>query len=159
LEKRIINFTQNLRRLPNGKLVFGKPKTKTSIRSIVIGDESIGVLNEQKEKIISEREDSRVKHLWREMDMVFPSTLGTPMDPSNVLKRFRQVLKKAGLPKIRFHDLRHTSAALMLNNGVDVLVAQRRSGHSKPSTTLDVYGHLLHSSGNEVGEKIETMLK
>ena len=126
LGKGIIKVNQSLKRLPDGRLVFGKPKTKKSIRSITIGDKTIEVLKEQGEKTIIEREDVNVAKLWKDMDLVFPSTIGTPMDPSNVLKRFRQVLKRAGLPKIRFHDLRHTSAALMLNNGIDVLVASRR---------------------------------
>ena len=98
--------------------------------------------------IIYQIVDERIKRLWKEMDMVFPSTIGTPIDPTNILKRFRQLLKKAGLPRLRFPDLRHTSASLMLNNGVDVLVASRRLGHSKPSITLDVYGHLLTSVQN-----------
>ena len=102
--------------------------------------------------------DKKVKDLWKEMDMVFPSTIGTPIDPTNLLKKFRQALKKAGLRKLRFHDLRHTSASLMLNNGVDVLVASKRLGHSKPSITLDVYGHLLNTAHNEVANKIEELI-
>ena len=58
----------------------------------------------------------------------------------------------------RLHDLRHTSASLMLNNGVDVLVASRRLGHAKPSITLDVYGHLLNTAQNEVANKIEEII-
>ena len=92
------------------------------------------------------------------MDMVFPSTIGTPIDPTNILKKFRQSLKKAGLPRFRFHDLRHTSASLMLNNGVDMLCCSKRLGHAKPSITLDVYGHLLNSVQNEVAEKIEELV-
>jgi integrase len=158
LDKGIIKVNQNLKRLPNGKLVFGKPKTKTSIRSITIGRETIEVLKEQNERIKREREDVRVKYLWKEMDMVFPSTIGTPIDPTNILKKFRQALKKVGLPRLRFHDLRHTSASIMLNNGVDVLVASRRLGHAKPSITLDVYGHLLTSVQTEVAKKIDEIL-
>lgn len=90
--------------------------------------------------------------------MVFPSTIGSPIDPTNILKKFRQSLKMAGLPKIRFHDLRHTSASLMLNNGVDIFVASKRLGHAKPSITLDVYGHLLSSAQNDVAEKMEILI-
>jgi integrase len=92
------------------------------------------------------------------MDMVFPSTIGTPIDPTNLLKKFRQSLKKAGLTRLRFHDLRHTSATLMLNNGVDVLVASKRLGHAKPSITLDVYGHLLSLAQDEVADKMDSLL-
>jgi integrase len=67
-------------------------------------------------------------------------------------------LKKAGVKRLRFHDLRHTAASIMLNNGVDLLVASRRLGHAKPSITLDVYGHLLNSGQNEVANKIEKLI-
>ena len=144
--------------MPGGGLVFSKPKTKTPIRSITIGEETIEVLKEKIERIKREREDIKVKHLRKEMDMVFPSTIGTPIDPTNILKKFRQALKRAGLPKLRFHDLRHTSASLMLNNGVDVLVASKRLGHAKPSITLDVYGHLLITAKNDVANKIEEII-
>ena len=55
-----------------------------------------------------------------------------------------------GLPEIRFHDLRHTAASLMLNHGVPVIFVSRRLGHSRPSITLDVYGHLISSMQDEV---------
>jgi len=158
LEKGIIKVNLNLKRLPKGNLVFGKPKTKTSIRSITIGEETIEILKEQEERLKTERKDIRVKHLWKEMDMVFPSTIGTPIDPTNILKKFRQLLKKAGLPRLRFHDIRHTSAAIMLNSGVDVFVASKRLGHAKPSITLDVYGHLLISAENGVANIMEDFL-
>jgi len=92
------------------------------------------------------------------MDMVFPSTIRTPIDPTNLLKKYRQVLKMAELPRLRFHDLRHTSASLMLNNGVDVLVASKRLGHAKPSITLDVYGHLLDPAQSEVSNKLDKLI-
>jgi len=60
-----------------------------------------------------------------------------------------------GLPVIRFHDLRHTAASLMLNNGIDVLVASQRLGHAKPSITLDVYGHLMLSKQTEASNILD----
>jgi integrase len=81
------------------------------------------------------------------------------MDPSGLVKKkFKQSLKRAGLSGIRFHDLRYTSASLMLNNGVDIFVASKRLGHAKPSITLDVYGHLLSSAQNDVAEKMEILI-
>ena len=110
----------------------------------------------RKEK--GERREGGVIQLWKEIDLVFPSTIGTPIDPTNILRKFRQLLKKAGLPRVRFHDLRHTSASLMLNNGVDVLVASKRLGHAKPSITLNVYGHLLYSDKKHVSNIIESLV-
>ena len=128
---------QSLKRMIGGGLVISKPKTKSSIRSIRIGNESIDVLIEQKK--ILEIEKMNNKDLWKDKDFVFPSTIGTAMDPSALVKKFKLSLKEAGLAGIRFHDLRHTSASLMLNNGIDIFVASKRLGHAKPSITLDVY--------------------
>ncbi|MCD6424673.1 MAG: tyrosine-type recombinase/integrase [Anaerolineales bacterium] len=80
------------------------------------------------------------------------------IDPSALVKKFKLSLTRVGLSGIRFHDLRHTTASLILNNGVDVLVASKRLGHAKPSITLDVYGHLLNTAQNEVANKIEEII-
>jgi integrase len=56
---------------------------------------------------------------WQEFNLVFPSALGTPMEPTNLIRRFKKLLKIAGLPDIRIHDLRHTSATLLLLRGVN----------------------------------------
>lgn len=105
-----------------------------------------------------EFEKQNIKELWKADGFVFPSTIGTAMDPSALVKKFKLSLKRAGLLDIRFHDLRHTSASLMLNNGVDIFVASKRLGHAKPSITLDVYGHLLSSAQNNVAEKMEILI-
>ena len=60
-----------------------------------------------------------------------------------MIKRFKDILKRAYLPDIRFHDLRHTAASQMLMKGVDILTVTKRLGHSKSSITLDIYGHLV----------------
>jgi integrase len=80
---------------------------------------------------------------WQDYNLIFPSRVGTPNSPSNFLKEFRALLEKAGLPNVRFHDLRHSAASIMLNHGVPALVVSKILGHSKPSTTLDIYGHLI----------------
>ena len=115
-------------------------------------------MRDQEKKIEKERNNEKAKELWKDMDMVFPSTIGTPVDPTNILKKLRQVLNKAGLPRLRFHDLRHTAASIMLNNGVEILVASKRLGHAKPSITLDVYGHLFAGTQKEVAGIIEELI-
>jgi len=65
------------------------------------------------------------------------------MGGSNLLRDFKKQLERSGVKEIRFHDLRHTAASLMLNHGVPVLVVSKILGHSKVSTTLDIYGHLI----------------
>jgi len=82
---------------------------------------------------------------WTDLNLVFPSGAATPLTASNIRRDFRKLLAVSGLPKIRFHDLRHTAASLMFNHGIPVLIVSKRPGHSKPSITLDVYGHLIPS--------------
>lgn len=156
LDKGILNVKLNLKRIPGGGLMLDKPKTKSSVRSIKIGPESIKILEAEKQQIAVESEAAA--DYWQAENFVFPSTNGTAMDPSNLIKQFRKLLKTAGLPKIRFHDLRHTAASLMLNNGIDVLVASQRLGHAQPSITLDVYGHLMPSIQNEAANILDTLI-
>jgi integrase len=156
LEKGFLHVRNNLQRLPGGGLVLQKPKTKASERAIKLGPVTVATLKTHKVKLASE---SHRTSLWQETGFVFPSTIGTAMDPSNLLKCFRQLLKTAELPKIRFHDLRHTAASLMLNNGVDVLVASNRLGHAKPSITLDVYGHLMPAIQAKAAEIMDGLVK
>jgi integrase len=123
---------------------------------LATGNGSIEEIKNQKMNLEIERQ--KLLELWKDDGFVFPSTIGTAMDPSALVKKFKLSLKRAGLSGIRFHDLRHTSASLMLNNGVDIFVASKRLGHSKPSITLDVYGHLLTSAQDKVANKMDELL-
>jgi integrase len=68
------------------------------------------------------------------------------------------LLENAGLPRIRFHDLRHTAASIMLNHGVPVIVVSRRLGHAKPSITLDIYGHLMANAQQEAAQLMDEIV-
>ena len=83
------------------------------------------------------------------MGLVFCSSVGTPGDASNVRIDFNRILELAGLPKMRFHDLRHTAASLLLNNKVPAIIVSSMLGHSKPSVTLDIYAHVFHDMQGE----------
>ena len=80
------------------------------------------------------------------------------MHPRNLLRDFKIVLKQAGLPVIRFHDLRHTAASLLLNDGTAAIIVSRRLGHARVSITLDNYGHLIPSMQAEVAERIDELI-
>jgi integrase len=96
--------------------------------------------------------------IWSEHGLIFTTNNGTPIHPRNLLRDFRILLKDAGLPQIRFHDLRHTAASLMLNNGIPVIVVSRRLGHARASITLDVYGHLIPSMQAEAAELMDELI-
>ncbi len=90
---------------------------------------------------------------------VFNDTRGGPLRKSNLLRRsFAPLTKQAGLPAIRFHDLRHTTATLLLTQGVHPKIVQERLGHSQISLTLDTYSHVLPGMGREAAAKLDTLL-
>ncbi|MBI3159849.1 MAG: tyrosine-type recombinase/integrase [Chloroflexi bacterium] len=89
--------------------------------------------------------------------MIFPSGKGTPADQRNINRFFKELLKQA-VPEIRFHDLWHTAATLMLLNGIPVMIVSRRLGHSKPSVTLDIYGHYLPGMQKEAATLMDELV-
>ena len=95
---------------------------------------------------------------WVENDLVFPSLTGNPTDQRNLIRFFKRLLKRAGLLDIRFHDLRHTAATLMLLNGIPLIVVSRRLGHSKPSVTLDIYGHYIPGMQQEAAAMMDELV-
>ena len=128
LAKGIIHVRWQILR-QNGKVVEAPLKTKNSYRSIAIGVDAIKVLKSMEQKD----------------EYVFPSPYGGPMSPDGVLHMFQRVLKRAGLERIRFHDLRHTFSVLALQNGVDVKTLSAMLGHYSAGFTLDTYAHVTTS--------------
>ncbi len=83
---------------------------------------------------------------------------GKPIEPRNLLRIFKKFLKDASLPEIRFHDLRHTAASLMLQEGIHPKIVQERLGHSRVSLTLDIYSHVLPAMQQEAAAKLDELL-
>ena len=113
----------------NGKVVEAPLKTKNAYRTLPLSADAISVLKMQKCKVGNSE--------W-----VFPSPSGGPMSPDSVLHMLQRVLKRAGLPRIRFHDLRHTFATMALQNGVDVKTVSSMLGRYSAGFTLDTYAHV-----------------
>jgi integrase len=80
------------------------------------------------------------------LNLVFVTETGAPIHISDLTKHFKSALKRAGLPTIRFHDLRHTAATLMLANGVSLVTVSKILGHSSPAITATIYAHALDES-------------
>ena len=136
--------------------VFSEPKTAAGRRSVVLGSGTIEKLREHYQKQQVERQIAGDR--WQENDLIFPSVIGTPQDHRNVLKSFKEILEQAGLPIIRFHDLRHTAATLMLQQDVHPKVVQERLGHSEISLTLNTYSHVLPDMQEEAAEALEGLI-
>ena len=152
---RRLRIQRQLQRLQGG-LAFSEPKTASGRRVIVIGSATMDKLRKHLELQSIERQFAGSS--WKENDMMFPSTIGTPMDPSNLYHIFKDLLKLANLPDIRFHDLRHTAATLMLQQNVHPKIVQSRLGHSDISMNLNTYSHVLPSMQDEAAEKLDELL-
>jgi len=109
----------------DGKTTFTLPENVKG-RSIRLAPQAVEALERHKKTQTEER--SRANGLWQEKGLIFPSTVGTPMNPDNLVYRsFKPLLRRAGLRDIRFHDLRHTFATLMLSNGEHPKIVQECS--------------------------------
>jgi len=127
---------------------FQKPKTRTSYRRLTL---PTFLLNELK--------------VWRlacpisQYDLVFPNLDGQPMSHANLLQRgFYPALRRAGLRRIRFHDLRHTFASLMISNGEDVVRVSRLMGHANAAITLDIYSHMIPREHDPSGDRLASLV-
>jgi integrase len=97
--------------------------------------------------------------LWRENGLIFASEIGGPLDRRYITThRFKPLLKIAGLPKIRFHDLRHTCATLLLSENVNPKVVSEMLGHATISITLDTYSHVLPTMQDSAAKAMENVL-
>jgi integrase len=90
------------------------------------------------------------------LDLIFPNESGEPMNYSNMVQRhFLSALKKAKIPVMRFHDLWHTYASLLIEQGENLKYIETQLGHSSPTVTLNVYVHLMKSTNQEAAARLE----
>ena len=151
LQKGIIQVKQTLQRV-NGKLVFIQPKSQQSRRQITIPAVVVEELRKHRARQLEEK--LLAGERWKESGLVFTTRVGTPIDPRNLSRNFYIILKRAGLPRIRFHDLRHTTATLLLIQGTHPKIVQELLGHSQISLTLDVYSHVIPSMQKEAIDQL-----
>lgn len=121
--------------------VEAEPKTQKSRRSVLIAPFALEALKEHRVRQLEAK--LKAGPFWQEHDYVFCTLHGTHLGPNHVVEEFKLLLKKAGLPDIRFHDLRHSAATLLLSLGVHPKIVQELLGHTQISMTMDVYSHML----------------
>ena len=144
LEKGDLRVQRQIGRI-NGKIIEMPLKTKNAYRTLPLSADAISVLMQQRRKTGNSE--------W-----VFPSPTGGPMSPDSVLHMLHRVLKRAGLPKVRFHDLRHTFATMALQNGVDVKTVSSVLGHYSAGFTLDTYAHVTTDAQLKAAQTMGSIL-
>ena len=151
-----LRIQRQAQRVPGKGRTFVPPKTRAGKRTISLGSGTLQLLREHKNK--QQLQKALEGDRWQDFDLIFPSKVGTVQSGSNVLKRFKALLESAGLPPMRFHDLRHTGASMMLIHGVPLIVVSKVLGHSQPSTTLNIYGHVVPAAYENVGDQMDELL-
>lgn len=138
--------------------VLGEPKTKNSRRTIRLTSGAVDALQAHLSHQLREIEE--MGSLYQPGGLIFATETGTIINPSNLRNRsFKPLLKRAGLPPARFHDLRHTCATLLLGRDVNAKVVSEMLGHSSISITLDIYSHLLPDMQEKAAKALEEALK
>jgi integrase len=134
------SIRRSLQRTRTGGLTHLPTKTRASERRIALPTECLHSLKEHKQQRDKERETAG--STWQDSGLVFTTPTGRPLDPANLTRRFRGFLNRAGLRRIRFHDLRHSTATLLLEQGVDLVVIKEILGHAHIGVTAGVYAHV-----------------
>jgi integrase len=136
-----------------------QPKTKKSRRLVMLTEPAKEALNRHRTNQTAER--LLAGDYWKnELDLVFTNQTGGPLDSTYLLRRcFRPLLKKAGLPEVRFHDLRHTAATLLMSLGVHQKVVSEMLGHSTVLITQDLYSHVTPTMQQQAVTALDALLK
>lgn len=148
--------THSLARI-GGKPHLVEPKTAGSRRPVLLPPIVLAALRRRQEAQETDREAAgdRWDASW---GLVFSTPLGTPLDSANVTKRLQRHLAALGLPRRRFHDLRHSFATYLLSAGTPLPVVSRMLGHTQASTTLNIYAHALPTAQREAAGIVDGLL-
>lgn len=136
--------------------MFGKPKTAAGIRAIELDTETVEWLWRHKRRQNTRRLECGVA--WTDDDLVFDRGDGRYLHPNNVSHGFPKLCERVGVPRIRLHDVRHTSITLMLANGEPARLVQQRAGHADIAMTLGRYGHVLPGQDREAADRLAILL-
>lgn len=137
-------------------LQFVEPKTSRSRRTVSLPDVAIRALRAHKRRQLEARLAAGSR--WQDHGLAFPNSLGKPLEPHELHDGFKAILQKAGLPNLRFHDLRHSAASLMLAQGIPLRSIQDILGHSSIALTANLYAHVGEQLKREAALAMDAIL-
>ncbi|MCT1619302.1 tyrosine-type recombinase/integrase [Janibacter hoylei] len=153
LDRGVMRVRATVQRLGKGVgLVTGSPKTARSRRTLPLPQVLVDALREHRDAQELERKETTS---WHDAGLVFTTSKGTMIEPRNLNRFLDEAIARAGLRRIRFHDLRHTCASLLLAQGVSPRVVMEVLGHSQMSMTTDLYGHVMLSSLRSAADALD----
>jgi integrase len=138
-----------------GKAVIQARKSKAALRLVRLTPDAAAAVRPHK---IRQEERELASAHWKDTGLVFTSGIGTALSPRNVGRSFEESIARAGVPRMRLHDLRHVNASLDLANGTSVKAVAARLGQRDPSITLRTYAHVLPHEETAAAERLGALL-
>ena len=139
----------------NGKLQATEVKTDRSRRRLAMPMQVAAALRSRR---VRQKEERLLAGRWRESGLIFTNTTGGPLEPQMLFRDFRRILAKTGLPRIRFHDLRHSVASLLLADGAHPRAVMELLGHSSISMTMNTYSHVMAPMMRDLADRMDAAL-
>jgi integrase len=152
----LANIQQTAQRISGQGWVFSQPKTQLSRRSVALSPDTVRILAGHRTAQLETR--LLAGPAYEDRDLVFATPLGTPLEPGTILRTWYRVLDVAGVGHVRWHDLRHAHATLLLSAGIHPKVVSERLGHASVSITLDTYSHVLPGLQASAAAQLDTLL-
>jgi integrase len=155
LDRGQLTVLRTAQRIKAEGIVFGEPKTKAGRRTVRLGSLAVSALRTHRPAQLEQR--LKAGPAWTDTGLVFTSARGTPIEEARLTRTFKRDLEVAGLPAVRFHDLRHTAATLLIEQGVAIKAVQSALGHSTIAVTMDTYAHVTPAMQDSVAETIDRL--
>jgi len=155
LDNGVIQVREQLQRI-DGKLRLADLKTDKSRRAITLPAVTLSALHTHRAR--QERERQFAGARWQDTGLVFTTTVGTGIDQRNLLRHFYAAIQRAGVRRVRWHDLRHCAASLLLAQGVPMKAVADTLGHSDIRLTMNLYAHLFPEAKREIAERMDAVL-
>lgn len=156
LESAVLQVRQTCQWLPREGFIFRQPKTYRSARPVALSPASVERLHRHRVQQLQER--LAVGPAYQDNGLVFANARGAPVHPTNLRRAWLQIVGRVGLGHLRFHDLRHTHASLLLQQGIHPKIVSERLGHSSVSITLDTYSHVVPSLQVQAAAGLDELL-
>ncbi len=157
LDNRSLHIQRSMSYIPGKGYLEFEPKTSKSRRKIVLPPFVCEALKLHWARQLEVR--LKAGERWQGRDLVFCNIYGGYLDPAHLRQRFDKLLKEAGLPDVRFHDLRHSAATILLSIGVPAKVVQEILGHSQIGMTMDTYSHVLPDMQQQAMDKMNDVFR
>lgn len=157
MSRRRLQVVATYQGMADGRPQFAEPKTARSRRGIHLSEMAVAALRDHRAGELAKR--LKAGPAWHDYGLVFTNAIGRPLDGDYMRKKsFAALLDRAGLPPMRFHDLRHAAATILMSDGVPVKAISEMLGHSDITTTLRIYAHVLPTAHDQAAASMDRQL-